>query len=57
MAKEPNRYRTLAGAMAAARGAGAQAKARSMAAALVKLGDGADTQRATLQQAKQLAGG
>jgi hypothetical protein len=57
MAKEPNRYRTLAGAMVAARGAGDQAKARSMAAALVKLGDGADTQRATLQQAKQLAGG
>lgn len=57
MAKEPNRYRTYAGAMAAARGAGDQAKARLMAAELLKLGSDADSQRATLQQAKQLAGG
>ena len=57
MAKEPNRYRTLAGAMAAARGAGDQAKARAMAVEVVKLGSDADSQRATLQQAKQLAGG
>ena len=57
MAKEPNRYRTLAGAMAAARGAGDVAKARSFADELVKLGSDADAQRATLQQAKRIAGG
>jgi hypothetical protein len=57
MVKEPRRYRTLAGAMAAARGAGDSAKARAMAVEVVKLGSDADSQRATLQQAKQLAGG
>jgi hypothetical protein len=57
MAKEPNRYRTLAGAMAAAQGAGDQAKARAIAAELRKLGSDADSQRDSLQQAKQLAGG
>ena len=55
--KEPNRYRTLAGAMAAAQGAGDRAKALAMAKALLKLGSEADSQRATLQQARQLAGG
>ncbi len=55
--KEPNRYRTLAGAMAAAQGAGDRAKALAMANALLKLGSEADSQRATLQQARQLAGG
>jgi len=57
MAKEPNRYRALAGAMAAAQGAGDQAKARVMAAELRKLASDADSQRDSLQQAKQLAGG
>ena len=57
MTKEPNRYRTLAGAMAAAQGAGEQSKALSLANALLKLGSEADSQRATLQQARQIAGG
>ena len=57
MAKEPNRYRTLAGAMTAAQGAGDQAKARATATELRTLGKDADTQRDSLQQAKQLAGG
>ena len=57
MAKEPNRYRTIAGAMAAAKGAGETAKARTLAAELVKLGTEADTQRASLRDAKQVAGG
>ena len=57
MVKEPNRYRTLAGAMTAAEGAGDQGKARAMAAELRKLGSDADSQRDSLQQAKQLAGG
>lgn len=56
MRKEPNRYRATAGAMAAARGAGDQTRARALAAELVRLGDEADTQRASLQQARQLAG-
>jgi hypothetical protein len=43
--------------MAAARGAGDQAKARAFAAELLKLGSDADSQRASLQHAKQLAGG
>ena len=57
MAKEPNRYRTLAGAMAAAQGAGEQAKANTLAVELRKLGSDADSERDSLQQAKQLAGG
>ena len=57
MKKEPNRYRAIAGAMAAAQGAGDQAKARTLAAELVKLASETDSQRASLQQAKQLAGG
>jgi Tfp pilus assembly protein PilF len=57
MKKEPNRYRAIAGAMAAARGAGDQAKARAFAAELLKLGSDADSQRASLHHAKQLAGG
>src|SRR6266436_6548 len=57
MVKEPNRYRTLAGAMAAAQGAGDQAKARAMAAELLTLGSGADSQRESLKVAKQLAAG
>jgi hypothetical protein len=54
---EPNRYRTLAGAMAAAQRAGEPAKAQALAHALVKLGSEADSPRASLQQAKQIAGG
>ena len=57
MAKEPNRYRTLAGAMAAAQGAGDQAKARAMAVELRTLGSDADSQRESLKLAKQLAAG
>ena len=57
MAKEPNRYRTLAGAMAAAQGTGDQAKARTIASRLRALGKDADTQRDSLKLAKQLAGG
>ena len=56
IAKEPNRYRTLAGAMAAAQGAGDQGKAKTMAVELQKLGSDADSQRDSLQHAKQLAG-
>lgn len=56
-AKEPGRYRTAAGALAAARGAGDAAKARSMAVELVRLGAEADTPRDTLRQARQLAAG
>jgi hypothetical protein len=57
MTKEPNRYRTLAGAMAAAQAAGEQSRALSLANALLKLGSEADSPRATLQQAGQIAGG
>ena len=57
MKKEPNRHRAIAGAMAAAAGAGDQARARALAGELLKLGSEADSQRASLQQAKQLAGG
>lgn len=57
MKKEPNRHRAIAGAMTAARGAGDQAKARTLAAELLKVGSDADSQRDSLQQAKQLAGG
>ena len=57
MKKEPNRFRAIAGAMAAARGVGDQTKARAFAAELLKLAGEADSQRASLQQAKQLVGG
>jgi hypothetical protein len=55
MVKEPNRYRALAGGMAAARGAGEQAKAQAMAA----LVSGARRRlpACPLQQARKLAGG
>ena len=56
MVKEPNRYRTLAGAMAAAQGAGDQAR-RARWLPSFKLGSDADSQRDSLQQAKQIAGG
>jgi hypothetical protein len=57
MTKEPNRYRAIAGAMAAAEGAGNQARARAVAAELLALGGEADSPRASLQQANELAGG
>lgn len=57
MVKEPNRYRAVAGGMAAAMGAGDQARAKQLAAQLVSLGDGADGQRASLAEARRLAGG
>lgn len=57
MAKEPNRFRAVAGAMEAARAAGDAAKARGLAAELVRLGGEADAPREALVQAKQLAGG
>ncbi|MSO76092.1 MAG: hypothetical protein EXQ87_04170 [Alphaproteobacteria bacterium] len=55
LAKEPNRYRAIAGAMQAADRAGDQAKARKFAADLVKQASGADSERPSLTQAKQLA--
>ena len=57
MKKEPNRYRAIAGAMAAARAAGDDKRARALAAELVKLGSEADTPRDSLRQAKELGAG
>jgi hypothetical protein len=57
MAKEPNRYRAIAGAMAAAHRAGDQARARALARELLKLGSEADTPRPSLQEARRIAGG
>ena len=57
LSKEPNRYRTIAGAMAAARAAGDDKRARALAAELVKLGAEFDTSRDGLRQAKEIAGG
>ena len=57
MKKEPNRYRAIAGAMAAARAAGDDKRARALAAELVKLGAELDTPRDGLRQAKEIAGG
>jgi hypothetical protein len=53
--KEPNRYRAIAGAMEAANQANDVEKARSHAAHLVKQAATADSQRPSLQKAKQLA--
>ena len=57
MKKEPNRYRAIAGARAAARAAGDDKRARALAAELVKLGAESDTPRDGLRQAKEIAGG
>jgi hypothetical protein len=57
MKKEPNRYRAIAGGMAAARAAGDDKRARALAAELVKLGAESDTPRDGLRQAKEIAGG
>ena len=53
--KEPNRYRAIAGAMAAARESGDRPKAQAMARALQKLGGRADSGRPSLIQARQVA--
>jgi hypothetical protein len=57
MVKEPNRYRAIAGAMVAAHRAGDNAKARTLASELLKLGNEADTQRPSLQEARRIASG
>lgn len=57
MLKEPNRYRAVAGGMAAAIGTGDQALAKRLATELAQLGAEADAQRASLTEAKRLAGG
>ena len=57
LVKEPNRYRAIAGAMAAAQQSGNQEKARTFAGSLVKQSAMADSQRPSLDKAKSLAGG
>jgi len=57
LVKEPNRYRAIAGAMAAAQQSGNQEKARTFAGNLVKQSAMADSQRPSLDKAKSLAGG
>lgn len=57
LGKEPHRYRALAGAMLAARGAGDEAKAKALAAELVGQGAAADSEPVSLKEAKLLAGG
>ena len=57
IAKEPNRYRAFAGAMAAAQGAGDNAKAKALASDLSKLGADAEEPGDALKQARTLAGG
>lgn len=56
LVKEPNRYRALAGAMAAAKQAGDEKKARSYAERLVKQAEGVEPgTRASLMHAQQIA--
>jgi len=57
MKKEPNRYRAIAGGMAAALGTGNQVRAKQLASELTTLGAEADVQRASLERAKQITGG
>ncbi len=57
LAKEPNRYRAMAGAMQAAEQVGDGQKARLFAADLVKQAAGADAERPALEQARRLAAG
>lgn len=57
MIKEPNRYRAIAGGMAAAVNAGDQARAKQLAAQLAQLGADADANRTSLVEARRLAGG
>ena len=56
MKKEPNRYRAIAGGMAAALGTGDLMRAKQLAGELVKLGAEADVQRASMERAKQIVG-
>ena len=56
LAKEPNRYRAIAGAMTAAKQAGNESKAHSYAERLVKQAEGVEPgTRASLTQAQQIA--
>ena len=55
MKKEPNRYRAIAGAMAAARSVGDDKRAKALAAELVKLGAESDTPRDSLREAQEIA--
>jgi hypothetical protein len=57
LAKEPNRYRAIAGAMEAAEKAGDMDKARSHAAHLLEQAEKADSERASLQLAQRIAAG
>jgi hypothetical protein len=52
-AREPNRYRTLAGAAEAADKAGERAKAARYYAQLVELTDAADTMRPEIESARR----
>lgn len=54
LAKEPNRYRAVMGAMYAARQSGDRTKAKAMARDLIKLGSKTDTGRFSLAQARQM---
>ncbi|MCF6113928.1 hypothetical protein [Mesorhizobium muleiense] len=54
LAKEPNRYRAVAGAMEAAKKAGDLDKARAHAAHLLKQAGKADSERASLQSAQRI---
>jgi hypothetical protein len=57
LAKEPNRYRAIAGAMQAARESGDSEKARAHADALVKQAANADSERPSLADARRLVAG
>jgi tetratricopeptide (TPR) repeat protein len=54
LAKEPNRYRAVAGAMEAAEKAGDLEKARAHAAHLLEQAAEADSERSSLQLARQI---
>jgi hypothetical protein len=54
LVKEPNRYRAIAGAMAAADKTGAAEKARKLAAELVQQAERADGDRPSLSDAKRI---
>jgi hypothetical protein len=57
LAKEPNRYRALAGALQAAERAGNSAKARRLAAQMLEQTAAADSPRPEIDAARRLAGG
>jgi hypothetical protein len=56
LAKEPNRYRTLAGALQAAEGAGDAKKASLFAARIVEQTATADSPRPEIAQARRVVG-